>query len=155
MRPHVIILLPHRTRLRPQLIASSCMIHRRGKYGRYTPSFRLSHTVHRRYELTYIPGTQSSRQDLATSLVYFIDGIERFVTAGGSISQPIDHTPTLTIYSPHFRNQFTLLFGISLVDAHCICSHHAPSLHNVSLSQCFQGVLEIHSSFERDSVDID
>lgn len=155
MRPHVIILLPHRTRLRPQLIASSCMIHRRGKYGRYIPSFRLSHTVHRRYKLTCIPGTQSSRQDSATSLVYFIDEIERFVTAGGGISQPIDHTPTLAIHFPHSRDRSALLFGISLVDAHCICLHHPSSLHNVSLSQCFQGVLEIHSSFDRDSVDID
>ena len=51
MRPHVVIFLPHKTRLRSQLIASSCMIHRREKYGRYTTSLRLSHTVHRRLQV--------------------------------------------------------------------------------------------------------
>jgi hypothetical protein len=51
MRSHDMILLPHRTGLRSQLIASSCVIHRREKDGRCTTSFRLSHTVHRRLQV--------------------------------------------------------------------------------------------------------
>jgi len=134
MRPHIIILLPYRTRLRPQLIASSCMIHGREKYGRYTTSFRLSHTVHRRYKLTYTPGTHSSRQDSATSLVYSIDEVERFVTVGGGIYQPIDYTPTLAIYFPHLGTNLLFSLG-SLWLMHIASAYTTHPLFTTSVSR--------------------